>query len=384
MSAIDIINGKFFADAAKSTPSKSLYKRGVQVRYMSGKNPIKFRLLPAFNPEDDNPETSIAPWVYADGTPSDWIATIQAAQFVGGDRGYNTILCLETLGQSCPYQKVYRFASKSNDWKYLTERTATKSAVLPPVRRLMLMNILDLEQQDKGCQLGVFTQNAAQTLYSKENGIMWQINPQFMEEVNELNYMNQYAYGDLTCPTYGLALRCSRGPQARDGYRITIDLDSNRRAYRWPISEEVLAGRSDLANIESFLEPTTAQDTVDKLIDTLNQRSPNGYSELALLQEVLGDEFRIPQPPSAPAATSTVQGWDGQNDDVEEDTGPDPIEYTPPTPPAPVKKQATKTVRRPQSVTTAADLSAKNAAHVQGVPGEPISEDLLAQLRRRA
>ena len=105
MSAIDIINGKFFADAAKSTPSKSLYKRGVQVRYMSGKNPIKFRLLPAFNPEDDNPETSVAPWVYADGTPSDWIATIQAAQFVGGDRGYKTILCLETLGQSCPYRR---------------------------------------------------------------------------------------------------------------------------------------------------------------------------------------------------------------------------------------------------------------------------------------
>ena len=380
MGIMDIISGKSASPSSQSGASNGLYKRGVQVRFMSGAQPIRFRLLPAFNPDDSNPETSIAPWAYMDGNASTWAAQIIAGKFVGGKspgREVCHILSRETFGERCPYRKLYNVADKDEDWKYLVARTKSTPAILPPLKKTILMNILDVDQQDRGCQVGEFSYSAAKTLFDQQTGLMWSIDPRFTEEINELNYMQQYVCGDLTCPTYGMVLRLEKDDRGQfQSYRIVLDTDEARHPYRWEIGEDVLAGRQDMNDITSFVNEMSDTEIVDKLVKTLNQRSPKGFHEYALLQEVFGDTYRIPETPSAPGAVNTVQGF----------TAPDTAPATPPkTRSVAQTARPVTVVAQPKSniVHEAPATQAPVSKPIRGVPGEPLDDDLLAQLKAR-
>lgn len=242
----------------------------------------------------------------------------------------------------------------------------------------MLMNILDIDAQDRGSQVGEFSHNAAKSLFDKASGIMWTPNPQFTEDLNELNYMQQFVYGDLTCPEYGLVLRLERDTSSPvGGYRVNIDTDETRRAYRWPIGEDVLASRANLADITSVVNEQSGQEIVDTLVTLLNQRSPAGYHEFALLKLALGDEYKIPEPPSAPGAMSTVQGASLPQ--------PPPVQRAQQdgnraVAARPAMRPVAPVARPPAPVATPA--SPQTPPPIPGIPGETISEDLLAQLRR--
>ena len=399
MNAFDIISGNTFSDAVRNSgTAKGMYKRGVNVRYMNGKEPVRFRLLPAFDRDDPNPESSVAPWVSFEGKPNDWLTLFVAIKFLGAKqsgREWGSMVSRESIGEPCVYRKLWNFADKDPDWKYLTASGKGGSAILPLPRKVILMNILDIDQPDRGAQLGEFSQKCAMSMYDPKEGFMWSRNPRFAEEANELNYMDQYTYSDLSDPQYGLVLRCERRPNSQfQAAYITTDVDDANRPYRWPVGEDVLAGRQDLTQLESFLNIPTEEETVETLTRVLTQRSPKGYPETALLQELFGDMYKIPQAASAPGAVSTVQGFTAP--DKKPDLTP-PTRQAPPIPPAPEKplgatatwvgpetpSSTAKTVAQPRTSATPATAATTTVPPIPGIPGEPVDADLFAQLKNR-
>lgn len=406
MNASDIIQGKSFGSAVKAAGGKTgMYKRGVQVRYVSGADPVRFRLLPAFNPEDDNPETSVLPFISFDGEVNQWLTQISAVKFIGGNsqgREWTSFVSRESIGEECVYRKLVNVADDDPDWKYLVKRTKTQKPVLPFPRTLVLMNILDIDQLDRGAQVGEFGQSSALTLFGQDGGKMWIKNTRFDEERNELNYLDEYNYGDLTDPQKGFTLVCYKDPKKSSSNfvpaDITLDSDETGRCYRWPISEDVLAARVDLSNIESFLNIPTEDEVVEILKRVLNQRNPNGVPETALLRMVLGDTYNIPDPAPAPGAVNSVQGFSPEppaarppaRQPVQAPPRQTPPRQAPAMPPSPAAKAAAK----PAAKTAAKTAPAKPAtpagpdavdgnAPVKGIPGEPVDDDLFAQLKAR-
>lgn len=397
MSAFDIISGKSFASAVKSGNSvKGLYKKGVGVRYMSVRDQvIRFRLLPAFNPDDPNPETSIVSWVSPEGNPSDWLTMIVAAKFLGAKqegREWCSIVSRETIGESnCIYRKLWNRADKDPEWKYLVDTGKNGAAILPMLKKLILMNIFDIDQQDRGAQVGEFTFNTAKSMFDPKEGFMWDRNPRFDEEVNDLNYMDQYIYGDLTCPQYGLVLRCDRrdGGQMKGSF-IAPDGDENGRPYRWPVGEDILAGRQDLTTPASFVNIPEEEDLVNTLTAVLNQTNKNGIPEVSLLREVVGDVYNIPEPAPAPGRVNQVQGASLPRQappmSVPPTRAAEPPKMAPrqapPLPQAPVApRQAPPMATPPRAYQPSAPASGNKP--VPGIPGEPLDDDLLAQLKAR-
>jgi hypothetical protein len=108
-------------------------------------------------------------------------------------------------------------------------------------------------------------------------------------------------------------------------YIVQLAKDGAGRQLKRPLDDGLLGQRYNMANPDSFINIPTDEDLVNSLIQLLNARSPKGYHEYALLRMAL-PEFRIPEPPSAPAASHVVSGGFGQN--------PSTIVHTPQPPPA--------------------------------------------------
>jgi len=311
--------------SAPSSNRRFTYKEGTRVLYMrenkkKGTNKITFKLLPAFDPGNPDPSTSWSPSITPDGKISAFAGIMYSAKFAGrGDFTQRRELVsrmTEDLHAKCPLCILLQFISQNKeDWGYLTTDTGKYGtadfvrAALPPIAPAMLANVIDMYDQSRGVCVGEFSKSALNSLVNKSTGLMFQRNDNIPPELLQKNYMYQYAKGDLTDPNNGLVLVCQRGTDRKgfSGYELTVAEDPQGNPWRAQLTRDQMAQRYDMRNVSSFVNVPTEQELVDELVDMLQKRSPKGYHEWALLKMAFNDHgWNVPDPPSAPAATSNI------------------------------------------------------------------------------
>jgi len=308
-----------------NTNQTFIFKEGVKYKRMTGAQ-ILFRMMPAFNPADPNPETSWLPCMDPNGNLTDWGAIIKLIRFVGhgndgpGSRvGLLSLKTFETPGNPvfCPLAAVYSAIVRDQDtWGYLIAQGDFKDKNRPrpaygKIENSLLVNIIDANQPHLGVQIGMFSTGATANIIDKKTGIIYQ--PNMAPNADELiatDYMAAYAYGDITHPANAPLLICEQGTDKGDfsPYRVTPAIGRDRKVMRLPVTRAQMEQRANLANPDSFLNTPTAEDLVQSLVRLLNGRSPAGYHEYALLRMAL-PEFKIPEPPAAPGIQHSVSGF---------------------------------------------------------------------------
>ena len=324
-----------FNDQAKALQGgrgsrKFIFKDGVKFRHMSGAQPILFRFLPAFNPNDPNPKTSYLPSLDPSGNLTDWGTVLQIVRFVGhgtNNQNRQDLLSLKTFESGdqqiwCPLAALYQTITEDqNVWGYLIvdhgerdDKNRTRKSFDRAAKQLVA-NILDVNQVQDGIKLGVFTTGASAKIIDRGEGLVYQPNASpGVEEYVKQNYMYAYANGDLTDPNTAPCLICEKGKDKGDfsAYQIRIAQDSARKVIRRPLDQSMMEQRQNLANLANIINIPTEEELVQSLIALLNGRSPLGYHEFALLKLAF-PQFRIPEPPAAPAAMPTIQAGFAQS-----------------------------------------------------------------------
>lgn len=133
----------------------------------------------------------------------------------------------------------------------------------------------------------------------------------------------EWACGDLTDPTNGPVLVCTKGTDKgeKSGYKVQLALDMNNRVRRWPVKPiDLLANRYNMSDLESFIIKLSNEEMIKTFVDILTGRNPRGIHERAFLNEVFGNLYGnlIPSVPTSPGASNTVQGTGG--------FGPSPVQ----------------------------------------------------------
>lgn len=358
----------------------SIFRPDVKYKNMAGKGAIVFRLLPAFNLEDivEDPSTKERyvnpmghiPFRLPDGSLTDWGQLIYVARFVGHG-SYKTgtrrdFVLLKTFnpdGENLfdPYIELQRRASADKDWQYLTadvkgpDGKVIETPSLSKPSKCMIANIVDVNEPDK-VLVGLFSTSAYNSLCSPaHNGILCQRAGNATEEQVRQNYLSEWATGDVTDPTTGPVLVCSKGTDKGEmsGYRITLALDVTSKVRRWPINPpELLAYRYNLNNITAIVNEMTAEDMIKAFVQIFNLRSPTGIHEHALLKDVFGSIYGnlIPEPPSSSGSSNTAQGFGGNPAQAHTPARqPAPAGFPAPRPaaPAPQAPQAPQTAQPP-------------------------------------
>lgn len=307
------------------------YKDGVKTIYMqennkTGVKKIFFRLLPAFDTSVQDPNAfrvSYVPSITPDGKMSPIGCFMFSAKLCGhGDfKSRREIVSRKTVdrGARCPYEILCQFIrNNKSDWGYLFEdvgkfkQAGYVKAALSPTQPRLLANVIDMYDQTQAVKVGEFSQTAWRSLMTNGDkpGLMFIKNNMVPPELLQRSYIYQYANGDLTDPESGLVLEVSRddSPTASfQGYTITTAKTPDGNPWHQPVSQQQLAARYDLRDARNVVNVPEEQELVDELVEILNQRSPKGYHEHALLKMAFSDYgWRVPEPPSAPAATSTM------------------------------------------------------------------------------
>lgn len=300
-------------------------KNGVRVKWMSGKQPITFAILPAFNPDNADPKTSYYPSILPSaekGTPdtlAEWGNYAYVYRGIGhGDwKERCDVVSLLSVGEEvCPLDLLYKTIKQSPEWQYLTDDGKfgdpnRQRATLPGRRMLMFCNVLVKGEEQKGAQIGIFSKSIANKLVG-ENGLIWAPNPSASDADIEANYLAAYANGDITSPQNAPLFVVEKGHDKGEmsAYELKFAQDASRRVMHTQFTQDILATRYQITDLREYLNVLSADAIVALLIRELSGRSPAGYHEYALLREALGSRWQIPEPPAAPAATSTVQGAD--------------------------------------------------------------------------
>lgn len=281
----------------------SVFKDGLKILRVSGDDPIFFRILPAFNPQDPNPRTSVYPSRYANDELTDWAQVVIMSPLVGHgnrDSGHRkTIVSLKTYNKEarCPLDTLcsYIYDHKS-DWGYLVGADGgelNKRSLGRPTRHL-ICNVVNVLKLDAGVQLGVISPGAAKTMVNPEGGLCFQANPM----PTEGDFFSRWVIRDFTDPVNGVAFKYVK-PKSNKMFtsgRIEVYIAANG-AVRCPISQDLLAQRINLGDFNSFLLPVTEQSIVADLCEVLTGRSPAGTHEYVLLKQVF-PQMRIPDPPA--------------------------------------------------------------------------------------
>lgn len=304
-----------------------VFKQDVKVRNLRGKSEIYFRILPAFNPEVDDPRKSWLPFRLPDGSLTDWAEVIRLGALVGHgspkDGGRGDVLSMKTLDDelSCPLEEAYRAASSYPEWRYLTERIVddndnfVASPVLPPVTSQFIFNCVDIgTANENDVVIGVVSKSAGLSLLSDGKGLASRRAANVTDAQVGENPMVQWVTGDLTHPATGPVLVCYKETDKGkySGYVIDIATKSGTHSYmRHPLTEGHMEQRKDLSDLTNVIIPPTEEAIVAQLVRLLNMRSPNGHHEYDFLRLVFGDRFKIPASPSAPAGSQTVQSGFG-------------------------------------------------------------------------
>lgn len=297
-----------------------IFKQDVKVKYMTGKDPIVFRVLPAFDPNNQDPSTSVLPFAMPDGTITDWGLLLYITRFAGhGKGGYGTrqdLISLRSFATGdqdvfCPLEHLMKtINAMSAEWGYLIAdrgegQQRERKAFSKPLPHF-ITNVWDLNQPTSPAQVGMFSSSASRALTDPKNGLIFQ-RTNLPEEVLAQNYLLQYQVGDLTNPQDGPALICAKGNENGEfsKYNVTLATDSRGQVVKRAIGPEILATRYNMSNPGAFVQIPTEESLIEQLIELFNMRSPQGHHEYALLKQAF-PQFRIPDAPSAPGASPTV------------------------------------------------------------------------------
>ncbi len=309
-----------------TTKKFSYYKSGIKVKFPKKGPQLRMQILPAYNPNDPTDPQGFVPCL-VNGQPTPWFGMIQAAKFVGHGDWKSTlpILSLSSFEgrEPCPYERLRRYCKENPDWKYLITKTGRfgaddyQDAVLKPVKSVLLMNIVDVDNPGQGVQLGEFTYSVANDLLNEETGLVFQRNLQLenypgADQALIANPMLAYANGDITdpskAPVFIVELPPIKTGQFGAGYIARIEVSRNQVSRR-SCSDIELAARYHLDDPESFMAIPSGQDIVDALVTLLKgHKNANGVDETCAIKEAVGDTYRV-DTVLAPGSVNTVQGW---------------------------------------------------------------------------
>lgn len=296
-----------FREYSKQERYRSVYKQGVADKSLCrAGHIIKFKILPAFNPEDPNPETSFLPSIMPNGEVSDIGAFVLMSQFLGHGKSKSSIVSPKTLHPDAPCPLTDLGKAINSDeaaWGYLIngDEEAKRQRVFSfPTRRLML-NIISMDDPTLGVMVGSLNKSAFTSLMhlmlARNN------NPQALEMAKTSgDYLIGYANGDITHPTAGLVLACQQADKEKgsfSSYTVTVyyerDMQTKREAPKtFPIGGDWLSLRHDIANPESYLNIDSYEGIVGQLKELYNMRSPDGYHEWELLNMAFPEYGIVP------------------------------------------------------------------------------------------
>lgn len=297
-----------------------IFKEGIRFRHLTCKAdaPILIKILPSFNPEDPNPQTSWLPFALSDGAITDWAKLIYINRFIGHGKGFGSrrdILSMKTFGEDLmdPVEHLINVANQMpTEFGYLVTdvgegKNKLRRALSKPSTHLVA-NIWQPNQPTLGVQIGVFAPSATDSLIDAKSGLIFQRN-NVPESVTKQNYLLGYAVGDMTHPSDGPALLVIKGNENGDysKYRVQLAVDNTNRVMIKPVGADLMAQRYNMASPETFVDIPTEEEIVTMLVHTLNMRGPAGHHEYALLKQAF-PQHRIPDPPTAPAAMPSVPG----------------------------------------------------------------------------
>lgn len=348
-----------------------LYKKGVKVKYMRGKDPISFRVLPALPPhtkvpidgafedgrqlvelrykatrgyeclglEDGQkmPNDIWVPFVDEDGILTEWARRIEIASHVGHGEWKSRINILslrslveldaegEVIEQDDPYWTLQQYVANqgSATWGYLQKTQGEFddpnkiSPALPFLSEVYVMNIVTVDNPNEVQLADLSSKTAITSFMDDKKGLVMMLNKHATDEQIEENYLAAYDNGDVTDPETGKVLILEKGDDKgkNSGYSIslatTFDRVKKKTSYQtMRISPELLEKRYDLSDIHSFMNVPTPEQQVQQLVSALNGRTPDGmFHEYSLLREALPKYASlIPDPPMAPGSGS-VRGW---------------------------------------------------------------------------
>lgn len=308
-----------------SESKKFIFQDGVRFKRMGGKNPIVFRLLPSFNPQDPNPCTSWLPFAMpatqpgATGDLTEWGRCVDVYRYVGHGKNRKDFLSLKGLSDGPdPLDCLLQAANSMPEWGYLTKDAGEgPNQIRKAIGRAashLLCNIWDINQASRDVNIGVFTTSAVKALVDDKKGLVYQRNNVADEQIIAQNYLMQYANGDITDPNSGPAIMVIKGTDKgeKSDFLVYLYTDASNRLVRKGLDQNQMQQRYNMSNPASFLEIPTEEDTINQLVTLFNQRSPAGYHEYALLKMAF-PTYQIPDAPSAPAASSMVGGGFGAN-----------------------------------------------------------------------
>lgn len=319
----------------------SYYKQGVRVKFPKKAPPLRVQILPAYNPYEPSNAQGYVPCLI-DGQPTAWFGMIQSAKFVGHGEWKSTlpILSLSSFegAEPCPYKRLLEYCNNNPDWKYLVTKSGRfgsaefKDATLKPIKSVLLLNIVDVEDPGKGVQIAETSYSVASTLLNPETGIVFQRNIQLENYPDAAaalakDPMLAYANGDITnpgrAPVFVIELPPVKAGQFGTGYTARIEVTAAGVSRR-TASDIELASRYHLDDPESFLNIPTGQDIVNTLVTLLKgHRNAMGIDETCAIKEAVGDTYRV-DTMSAPGATATVAtGWEKPA------AAPEPVDVSP-------------------------------------------------------
>lgn len=397
------------------TKKFSYYKSGIKVKFPKKGPPLRVQILPAYNPSNPaDPQGSVPCLV--NGQPTRWFGMIQSAKFVGHGDWKNTLPILSLASfegkEPCPYLKVLHYCKNSPDWKYLVTKSGRfgapdfQDAILKPVKAVLLMNIVDVDNPGQGVQLGEFSYSVANNLLNVETGLVFQRNLQLdnypdAASALAMNPMLAYANGDITdpgrAPVFVIELPPVKAGQFGAGYTARIEVN-NGQVSRRTASDIELAARYHLDDPESFMTIPSGQDIVDELVTLLKgHKNANGVDETCMIKEAVGDTYRVDLV-SAPGSVNTVQGFKLPPEEPSMDTqtttpaqgtpngfAPNPAVAAATTAPYTLPTAATTEPRTNPIAATSAP-----AAQTMAIPGEPqtgseaaLAASLAARMRQQ-
>ena len=297
------------------------FKRGVNVEYLSGREPKHFKILPAM-PEVRN---SPADWLpcrlseEAGGGLTYWGKVIYMAQFIGhgmtiGERT-NILAPQSFVGVNeavfCPVSHAIQVAGRYREWTYLikdeTNGGAEKRKPLVKPSPMLVVNCINLDKPQEGVKLGLLKKTASDCLLSKTSGLAYQRPIQVSAQEMEEDYMAEWALGDFTDPNGGLSFTVSNNPDPKKfGYIVTLMRNAQQGTVPYPVSAELLANRYDLVHPETYLNKKDTWGIIQELIGVFNGISPSGQHEYEFLKLAFPEYAdAIPNPPQGGGYSTT-------------------------------------------------------------------------------
>ena len=390
-----------------NTPQQGYFKGGVETIYPSVDSILKLAILPAYDPLDPSPTSSI-PAVTGE-EENDFYTTVRAAKFVGhgNRRAKTTFLSPRTfdLGADDPYEAFYEYCSRSDIWSYLTKdhrgRKLTgevEGAAFPRMKNFFAANVMDVSAGSRG---GVYVAELSESvaksiLYTtRKNGA--RINGIALERRSN----GDLVFGDITDPKSALVIEIAFTGKA---YIARPSLKDDGSPMRVEIPETLLQHRQHMEEPSSFLiHPGSGQDIVDKLAGMLRgYKSPGKIDEIEALKEAMkfayGNKYVVKDDvqdmrrlddPFGDAATTVSANRDEKVNAVSDavQRGVEKERYTPPAnPPEPKSAKRSKVKpMTPDGVSRVVPMTPDSASRVVPMtveaPGEDIDPSDIASVR---